>query len=183
MIYLKRGFFLVSISAVIAYSAYALNEPKHLDGKRTQPTASLTVREAPNSKENVVKTLAIQDSFEVSSGDWVKITTSDGKTGWALEKDVEKHLQNAYKASYQVEVSGSNKHYKVHTRSPEDVQKRLKESQQRAQKRLARMQDRFFHPFVLPTMSLYDDFFADDRVEQLEQKIQQLENKLAQKHS
>ena len=144
---------------------------------------TLNLRQEPNAKSKTTLEIGFDQDFTVEQSDWVQIKLANGKQGWALRKDVQAHLDKAYQASYQVELSGTQADYKVRFVNPEEVKKRIKLQEERAQKRWRAFSQSMRTPFLFGDIAFHSPFsddlaVEDKKIEELEAKILELEKAL-----
>ena len=139
---------------------------KTSDGKQ-KPTPSsnkMALYAEPDKKGKIVSEISVTENFTAEQGDWVKVTTKDGKVGWALIKDVEKNINEAWNAEYQVIINGPSSKYSVTKVSPEERLKRqnkLRQAQIERMQRLSKLWEQEFFSF--------DEGRAEDKVNEIQQ--------------
>ena len=95
---------------------------------------ALQIYREPSEKSTLSSTLQPHDDYQVSQGDWVKISDKDGKIlGWAKAKDVQANIDASYKNAYQIIIDGPSEHYKVSKISPEVRKEQYASRQKRIQ--------------------------------------------------
>ena len=139
--------------------------------KDTPKATPLSIKSKPEDKAEEISQIDLSQGFSVSQGDWVKIKTTDGKQGWALASEVNKHLQQSYEAAYQVELKGTDQHYTVTKISPEVAKGRRIKAQKAAEQRMKRWQRSFF-------ISPFFDDGTEDEVDALQDQVKKLEAKV-----
>lgn len=121
----------------------------------------------PSQKGKVIATVKADQNFTVEQGDWVKVKTTEGKTGWSLVKDVEANINNAWNAEYQVIINGPSSNYSVTKISPEErlkKQQAMRERQMQKMKKLSKLWE--------------EDFFAFNDEKDTESEIKDLKNQV-----
>ena len=127
----------------------------------------MKVYSEPSQKSKVLASVSSSQNFSVEQGDWVKIKTSEGVQGWALVKDVEQNITNAWHDEYQVVMNGQSSNYSVTKISAEERKKRQQAMIERQNQRLKRLS------------ALWEqDFFNFDDVDGRHDEIQGLKDQV-----
>ena len=137
----------------------------------------MTVPAPPQSQSNVLTSIGVTENFSVEQGDWVRIKTKDGQVGWALISDVEKNINEAWNAEFQVIINGPTSKYSVTKVSPEE---RIKRQQKMREAQIARMQ-KLSKLWESDFFSFNDEGTSDiqsDQIQQLQQQVVALNDKL-----
>lgn len=118
------------------------------DSKAQLSKREMSVFEKPSTSSKLVTKVLADQNFSVEQGDWVKIKTDAGKEGWALVKDVEQNINDAWNGQYQVIINGPASKYSVTKISPEERLKRQSAMHKRQRERMKKLsqlwEDEFF---------------------------------------
>ncbi len=145
--------------------------------KPTISDVQMKVHAQPNSQSKVLTSIGVTENFSVEQGDWVRIKTKDGQVGWALISDVEKNINEAWNAEFQVIINGPTSKYSVTKVSPEE---RIKRQQKMREAQIARMQ-KLSKLWESDFFSFNDEGTSDiqsDQIQQLQQQVVALNDKL-----
>lgn len=145
--------------------------------KPTVSDVQMKVHAQPNAQSKVLTSIGVTENFSVEQGDWVRIKTKDGQVGWALISDVEKNINEAWNAEFQVIINGPTSKYSVTKVSPEE---RIKRQQKMREAQIARMQ-KLSKLWESDFFSFNDEGVSDkqsDQIQQLQQQVVALSDKL-----
>jgi hypothetical protein len=145
--------------------------------KPTISDVQMKVHAQPNAQSKVLTSIGVTENFSVEQGDWVRIKTKDGQIGWALISDVEKNINEAWNAEFQVIINGPTSKYSVTKVSPEE---RIKRQQKMREAQIARMQ-KLSKLWESDFFSFNDEGVSDkqsDQIQQLQQQVVALSDKL-----
>ncbi len=139
------------------------------------PSKPLTIYQKPSKDATVVDVIGAEKSFDVTQGDWVKITSESGTTGWALANEVQEHIDNAYQNAYQITVQGSSEHYKVKKISNEQLQKETEEAEKRWKESMITLKKWRNTVFNNPWFNMMGYVEDEEQVSELKASIKKLE--------
>ena len=139
-----------------------------------KPAKPLKIHQKPSQDATVTQVINAEDNFEVSQGDWVKVTSANGTTGWALASEVQEHIDNAYQNAYQITVQGTSDHYKVKKMNAEQWQKKAEEEEKRWQESMRTLKKWRNKVFNNPWFGMMD-YSEEEQVSELKASIKKLE--------
>lgn len=124
---------------------------KSNSGKKVaNASEKMKVYSEPDRKGRVLTSISTDQNFTVEQGDWVRVKTPEGVTGWAMVKDVEQNINNAWNEEYQVVINGQSSNYSVTKISAAERIKRqeaMRTKQMERMKRLSRLWEEDFFAF------------------------------------
>jgi translation initiation factor 1 (eIF-1/SUI1) len=144
--------------------------------KKAQSNYKMRIYSEPDKKGKVVTSVAVSDNFTVEQGDWVRVKTAGGQVGWALVRDVEKNINEAWNDEYQVIINGPSSNYSVSKVSPEERLKRqqaMRERQMARMQKLSRLWEQDFFDF-----DANDEATRNDEIQSLKKQVVALNSQL-----
>ena len=144
--------------------------------KKAQSNYKMRIYSEPDKKGKVVANVAVADNFTVEQGDWVRVKTASGQVGWALVRDVEKNINEAWNDEYQVIITGPSSNYSVNKVSPEERMKRqqaMRERQMARMQKLSRLWEQDFFDF-----DASDETTRNDEIQSLKKQVVALNTQL-----
>lgn len=144
--------------------------------KKAQSNYKMRIYSEPDKKGKVVASVAVADNFTVEQGDWVRVKTASGQVGWALVRDVEKNINEAWNDEYQVIINGPSSNYSVNKVSPEERMKRqqaMRERQMARMQKLSRLWEQDFFDF-----DASDETTRNDEIQSLKKQVVALNTQL-----
>lgn len=140
----------------------------------------------PDKKGRVLTTISTEQNFTVEQGDWVRVKTPEGVTGWAMVKDVEQNINNAWNEEYQVVINGQSSNYSVTKISAAERVKRqeaMRTKQMERMKRLSRLWEEDFFAFNDAGDEVNEVKDLKNQVLALSEKIKTLEGVTSKKRT
>ena len=140
----------------------------------------------PDKKGRVLTTISTEQNFTVEQGDWVRVKTPEGVTGWAMVKDVEQNINNAWNEEYQVVINGQSSNYSVTKISAAERVKRqeaMRTKQMERMKRLSRLWEEDFFAFNDAGDEVNEVKDLKNQVLALSEKIKNLEGVTSKKRT
>ena len=142
----------------------------------------LKIYQSPDQKSKIVTSISVTDNFSVKQGDWVRVKNATGQEGWALISDVEKNINEAWNAEFQVIINGPSSNYSVSKVSPEERkqrQQKLRQAQVERMQKLAKLWESEFFSFNDELADKQGDQIKDlqNQVVALNKQLKSLQNK------
>ena len=157
--------------------------------KSPQEVKPLKIYQTPKKNAEIVANLTVEKGFEVEQGDWVKITSEDGKVhGWALAEEVKDNINHSYMREYKVIINGPSEHYKVTKISPQEMKKAQEERLKKRTALLAKQEKEIaehrknwqkFHQNHFASNAWINQFFAEDDQGLSDEEVKSLQSQLA----
>ena len=143
----------------------------------------LKIYKEPNQNATVIHNLSPEKGFEVQQGNWVKVTTEDGKiSGWALSSDVQDNINTSYEQEYKIIINGPSEHYKVSKISPKILhaeQEELKKQYAEAREVRRKNWEKLHQNLHIGDLWL-QHFFAEDNIGLSEEEVYNLQTQVNQ---
>ena len=158
------------------YFTKTMSSIRPQEAKKT--TKPLTIYQKPSKDAAVAEVIGEEKNFEVTQGDWVKVTSENGATGWALASEVQEHIDNAYQNAYQITVQGTSEHYKVKKMSNEQWQKKAEEEEKRWKERMKTLKKWRNTVFNNPWFNMMGDVEDEEQVSELKASVKKLEQEI-----
>lgn len=162
-----------------SWSQKSYQKTNNSDKTKENNTAKpLKIYKEPNQNATILHNLSPEKGFEVQQGDWVKVTTEDGKiSGWALSSEVQDNIHTSYEQEYKIVINGPSEHYKVSKISPKVLhaeQEELKKQYAEAKEIRKRNWEKLHHNLHLGDQWL-QHFFAEDNIGLSEEEVHNLQ--------
>lgn len=144
--------------------------------KKVQSNYKMRIYSEPDKKGKVVANVGIAENFTVEQGDWVRVKTSTGQVGWALVRDVETNINEAWNGEYQVIINGPSSNYSVSKVSPEERVKRqqaMRRRQMERMQKLSRLWEQDFFDF-----DASDEVNPSNEIQELKKQVLALNSQL-----
>ena len=108
----------------------------------------------------------------------LQLTLDDITTGWVKKSELDAYIQKAYQHGYFVSISNVNGNYSLSLKKSTEQSDEVKHLHRHILSQFQAFNDHFFTPFGrMHSIFTDQDHHLASKVQQLEQKIEQLESK------